>query len=39
MDDVYITSITATTYDQNIYNGNDNIYCTHVYNTPSNPDS
>ena len=39
MDDVNISSITATEYDQHIENSTDNDYCAHVYNTPSNPDS
>ena len=39
MDDVNIASITTTTYDQHIDNSNDNYYCAHVYNIPSNPAS
>ena len=39
MDDVNVSSITATPYDQHIENITDNAYCAHVYNTPINPDS
>ena len=39
MDDVNISSITATTYENHIDSNNNNAYCDHVYNIPSNPDS
>ena len=39
IDYVNIASITATAYDQHIYNSTDNSYCARVYNTLSNPDS
>ena len=39
MDDVNIASITATSYEQHIYNITDNSYCAQVYNTTSNTDS
>ena len=39
MDGLNIVSITNTAYDQHIDNINDNAYCDHFYNTPSNPDS
>ena len=38
MDNINISSITATEYKQNIDNSTDNDYCTIVYNIPSNPD-
>ena len=38
-DDVNISSITATLYEQKTDNITDNNYCAHVYNAPSNPDS
>ena len=39
LDDVNISSIIATAYDQHIDNNTDNSYSDHVYNTPSNPGS
>ena len=38
MDDANIASIRATAYEKHIDNINDNNYCDHVYNMPSEPD-
>ena len=39
MNDVNVASKTATANEKHIDNSTDNVYCAHVYNMLSNPDS